>query len=138
MTNGPPLRHWSVDAAEAAVLADGLRPARLRIVNGLIYTFLRIPVRDWAGTLAGELHAAGQGTLSLRTSTCLRPPGSGAKGFSHSIKKEVGPFTLAPEPSAFRFQIPIQPYEQGYLYISVSGTGVLSHVSGVLAEPLEK
>jgi|LSQX01.2.fsa_nt_gb hypothetical protein len=96
-------------------------------------TFLRIPVRNWPGRLVGEIQAAGEGSFNVHTSTCLRPPFCGG-AFSHSIRKEAGPFELTPTLTPFRFEVPIEPYEQGYLYIHVSGTALFSHVSGVLAD----
>ena len=135
MTGGPALRHWSVNAEESAVLDAEPKPVRLRLKKGLAYAFLQLPARGTPGALAGEIHAAGQGTLRLSTSTCLRPPGGPAKPFSHSIKKEAGPFQLSQEPAVFKFTIPLEPYETGYLYIHVAGEAVISHVSGVAVEP---
>lgn len=133
VTLNPAPRHWSVKAQENAILDDGAQPVRLRIKQGIAYTFLQLPARDVAGTLIGEIHASGQGTLKLSTSTCLRPPTqpAPAKPFEHSLKKETETFTLLPELTVFRFTIPLEPYETGYLYIHVYGEAVIHHVSGV-------
>ena len=120
------------------MLEDRLPPGCLRLKNGVIYTFLRIPRRKKADTLLGEIHASGSGKISLHTSTCIRTPDSKEKGFSHSIKKEAGSFELIPQRSAFRFSVELEPYEQGYLYISVHGEAVIRHVSVVLEEMKSK
>ena len=127
-------RDWGVAAQESEVCDTGTRPSRLRIKQGVIYSFLKLPGGNKAGTLVGEMHASGSGKVSLNTSTCLRPPGGKENGFSHSIKKEAGTFELTPERSVFRFTVAVEPYEQGYLYINVAGEATISHVSGVLAE----
>ncbi len=128
------VRAWSVNAQESEVCSSGARPSRLRIKHGVILTFLQLPGKNKAGKLVGEIQAFGSGKVSLSTSTCLRPPGSREKAFSHTIKKEAGVFNLTPERSIFRFTVAIEPYEQGYLYISVSGEAMISHVSGVFVE----
>ena len=128
------VREWGVNAQESEICNTAPLPSRLRIKHGVILSFLQLPGRDKAGTLVGEIHASGSGKVSLHTSTCLRPPGCKEKGFSHSIKKEAGTFELTPERSVFRFTVDMEPYEQGYLYISVSGEALISHVSGVFVE----
>jgi len=125
-----------VSAAEAERLDGEPRPPRLRIANGVLYSFLQIPARDTPGLLVGEIHAAGEGRVTLWTSTCIRTPAPGVDGrpFSHDIRKDAGPFKLAPDPSRFRFAVPLDPYEQGYLYLNVAGEAALSHVSAVLTD----
>ncbi|MFA6928751.1 MAG: hypothetical protein WCT05_00380 [Lentisphaeria bacterium] len=119
---------------ECEVLEGQSRPNRLRLKNGLIYSFLQIPSRNTSATLLGEIHASGSGKISLHTSTCIRTPSSEEKGFSHSIRKEAGSFELSPKQSSFRFSVEVEPYEQGYLYINVHGEAVVNHLSVVLQE----
>jgi len=109
-------------------------PNRLRLKNGLIYSFLNIPSTDRPGTLLGQLRASGHGKLSLWTSTCIRLPSLNPKAFSHDTKRTLGKFELTDAPSALTFTGDLSPYERGYLYIHVSGEVVLSHVSGVYGE----
>ncbi len=104
----------------------------------MIYTFLSIPAENQSRTLVGEIHASGSGKLSIRISSCLRPPDSKEKAFSHSIKKEIGPFVLTPEPLRLKFAVDIDPYEQGYLYVRVDGEAFINHISGVLVEKQKK
>jgi len=116
------------------VLAAPGRPNRLRLRNGLIYSFLDIPSTGDAGTLTGQLRASGRGKLSLWTSTCIRPPSLKRKAFSHAIKTELGSSELTSAPSVFEFARDLAPYEGGYLYIHASGDATLDHVSGVYRE----
>ena len=134
MTGGKSVQNWGVSAKEYEVLESEPRLARLRIKDGLMYSFLSLPGGSKPGKLVGELHASGSGKVALHTSTCLRPPGSKEKGFSHSIKKDAGTFTLTPERSVFKFTVDLAPYEQGYIYINVSDEALISHVSGVFVE----
>lgn len=127
-------RDWGVNAQESEICNAAPCPSRWRIKHGVILSFLQLPGGNKAGTLVGEIHASGSGKVSLHTSTCLRPPGCKEKGFSHSIKKEIGSFDLTPERSVFMFTVAVDPYEQGYLYIGVDGEAFISHVSGVLVE----
>ncbi len=125
---------WSVNAAEWEVLDRDPRPTCLRLKDGSMYSFLSIRPSDQGGKLVGELHASGSGKVSLQTSTCLRPPGSKEQGFSHSIKKNMGSFELTKEPAVFKFGCDFAPYEQGYLYVYVSGEVTISLISGVLVQ----
>lgn len=128
------VKHWGVKADECEVLVKPGSPNRLRLRDGLIYSFLDIPPTSSPGTLVGQLRASGRGTLSLWTGTCIRPPSLRSKAFSHAIRTELGSFELTSDPTVFEFARDLAPYEQGYLYIRVSGDAVLSHVSGVYSD----
>lgn len=109
------------------------RPNRLRLKNGVIYTFLRLASTEKGGKLLVKIITYGKGEMSASTSTCVRPPVLQEKKFSHSIKKNKGPFKLTPTPATFKFEIDMAPYEVGYLYINVSGEATLDYVSAVYA-----
>jgi hypothetical protein len=126
-----------VKAEECELLTESGRSTRLRLKNGLIYSFLDIPSTDSHGTLTGQASVSGQGTLSLWTSTCVRPPSLKAQAFSHDTKAPLGTFELTNASSTLTFMRDFAPYERGYVYIRVSGEAVLSHVSGVYSETQE-
>ena len=128
------VKHWGLNAVEWEVLDSAPRPVRLWLKGGVIYSYLGLPVGEKAGVLVGEIHASGSGKMALWTSTCLRPPGNKEGAFSHSIRKDAGPFELTRDPAVFRFKIDLAPYEQGYIYINVAGEAVISHVSAVFVE----
>jgi len=128
------IKHWGVKARKCEVIVEPEKPNRLRLEDGIIYSFLDIPSNGKAGRLVGQLHASGRGKLSLWTSSCLRPPSLKRKGFEHAIKTELGSLELTSDPSVFEFARDLAPHEQGYLYIRVSGDAVISHVSGVYSD----
>lgn len=125
------INHWGVNAEECEVLEG--RKNTVRIKNGPIYSYLRIPSED-AGTrrtLSGEVRARGEGTLGVRLSTAIIPPGSGLR-FSHDIQNRFGPVELGSEPASHRFIYELEPHEVGYIYVSVRGESLIEHVSVVL------
>lgn len=128
------IENWGVRAREAEVIDDGPGPNRIRLKDGLIYTFLKIPKKETPGKLIGQLEASGTGVISVWLSTCERPPGCKAKGFSHSTRKNAAPFELSESPQEFKFVFDIAPFEQGYMYIKANGEATLRHVSAVLKD----
>lgn len=128
------IEDWGVSAREAEVINESPGPNQIRLKNGLMFTFLAIPKDDAPRELVGQLNASGTGKVSVRLSTCVRPPSIKGQPFSHTISKEKPPFELSETSKEFKFQFNIAPYEQGYLYISAKGAAELRHVSVALAE----
>lgn len=125
------INHWGVNAQECEVIENRTNTVRLK--NGPIYSYLQIPSED-AGTertLSGEVRARGEGTIGVRLSTKVIPPGSGLR-FSHDIQNRFGPFELGSEPASFRFTYQLDPHEGGYIYVSASGEAFIEHVSVAL------
>ncbi len=122
---------WSTRARESEVIEG--RTNTLRVKNGPIYSYLRIPSEgaDEPRKVSGEIRALGDGTMGVRLSTAVIPPGSGLR-FSHDIQNRFGPFELGSEPAPYRFQYELDAHEVGYIYISVSGEALISNISVVL------
>ncbi len=124
---------WGVNSAECEVIRG---PANsLRLKNGTIYSFMRIPPELASRPLMikGEISAQGDGEMWVRMSTSVIPPGSG-KRFSHDRREDLERWGLEEKPGPYQFEYVIDPYEQGYIYVYVSGEAVINNVSAVLTE----
>ena len=121
---------------ECDVIDNNPRPNKLLLKNGIIYQFLGIRPKGEEKNFQGEITASGKGTLTIKTSTCLRPPDPMCKSrpFTHSIKKVIGVFELTEKPSTFRFDSILAPYEIGYIYISAKGEALINDISGVITK----
>jgi hypothetical protein len=126
------IRHWGANAREHELLAVGIGGNRVRLKDGVIYTYLSLSGQACAGQLLTELHAAGTGTISIRVSLFPGIPDHKAKAAAgHKVKETTEPLALAAEPAVYRHAFGLDPHETGYLYISAQGEAIISHVSGV-------